>query len=208
MIQKALLGDVVLNDYLDFNTLDYDDSNLYQVAYGGGKNSTAMIIKLIQLKAPIDVIIMSDTKAEMPETYEYLPIFKKWLSENAPHIPFHIVIEKDGLTEASFKKKKLPIIARRWCTKDYKIAPMRRLLRSIMREKNKKTVVSYVGIHYHESHRMKPADVLYVKHCYPLVDLKLKEADCIEIIKKAGLPIPVKSGCFYCPFQSKAKWVL
>ena len=54
---------------------------------------------------------------------------------------------------------------------------------------------------------MKPADVLYVKHCYPLVDLKLKEADCIEIIKKAGLPIPVKSGCFYCPFQSKAKWV-
>ena len=53
-----------------------------------------MIIKLIQLKAPIDVIIMSDTKAEMPETYEYLPIFKKWLSENAPHIPFHIVIRK------------------------------------------------------------------------------------------------------------------
>ena len=40
------------------------------VGYGGGTNSTAMIIGLYQRGVPIDLILFSDTGCEQPHTYE------------------------------------------------------------------------------------------------------------------------------------------
>ena len=34
----------------------------------------------------------------------------------------------------------------------------------------------------------------------PLIDLNMTREDCKRVIKKAGLPVPVKSGCIVCPF--------
>jgi hypothetical protein len=33
--------------------------------------------------------------------------------------------------------------------------------------------------------------------------MNIDREGCKRIIKEAGLPIPVKSGCYFCPFQSK-----
>jgi 3'-phosphoadenosine 5'-phosphosulfate sulfotransferase (PAPS reductase)/FAD synthetase len=42
------------------------------VGYGGGTNSTAMLIGLYHKGIPVDLILFSDTGGEQPHTYEYL----------------------------------------------------------------------------------------------------------------------------------------
>jgi len=37
------------------------------VAFSGGKDSTAMLLRMIELKKPIDVILFADTGLEYPE---------------------------------------------------------------------------------------------------------------------------------------------
>ena len=53
---------------------------------------------------------------------------------------------------------------------------------------------------------MRDSRVSFVTNLYPLIDRKLKRADCIRVIQDAGLPVPVKSGCFFCPFNSQERW--
>ena len=42
------------------------------VSYGGGANSTALLIGLHQHRIPVDLILFADTGAEHPHTYAYL----------------------------------------------------------------------------------------------------------------------------------------
>jgi hypothetical protein len=46
----------------------------------------------------------------------------------------------------------------------------------------------------------------YVKNVYPLIDYKIGRQQCIKIITEAGLPIPIKSGCYFCPFRNNEDW--
>jgi hypothetical protein len=41
---------------------------------------------------------------------------------------------------------------------------------------------------------------------YPLLDLGLRRADCPEIIRSAGLPMPPKSACWFCPLKRPSEW--
>ena len=44
------------------------------VSYGGGANSTALLIGLHQHRIPVDLILFADTGGEHPHTYAYLDI--------------------------------------------------------------------------------------------------------------------------------------
>ena len=48
-------------------------------AWGMGLDSTAMIIEWIARGRPLDLVLTADTGSERPETYEYLPIFQRWM---------------------------------------------------------------------------------------------------------------------------------
>ena len=54
---------------------------------------------------------------------------------------------------------------------------------------------------------MRTSDRKYITNCYPLVDLKLTREQLLEIIKSKGYELPVKSGCFFCPFNTKKRWI-
>lgn len=47
------------------------------VSFGGGTNSTAMIIGMHLRKIPIDYIIFADTGAEQPHTYDFIETFNE-----------------------------------------------------------------------------------------------------------------------------------
>jgi hypothetical protein len=34
----------------------------------------------------------------------------------------------------------------------------------------------------------------------------MNRADCATVIKEAGLPVPPKSACFFCPFHTTLTW--
>ena len=65
----------------------------YAVSYGGGINSTAMIVYLVKNNLPLDYVVFSDTGDEMPETYEYLEVIRQYLKRR--NIPFEVVRVRD-----------------------------------------------------------------------------------------------------------------
>lgn len=70
-----------------------------------------------------------------------------------------------------------------------------------------------LGISIDEVQRVKPnmdIDTIYWKaNAHPLifdVPKPLTRQDCMNIIERAGLPIPPKSACWFCPYHRLSKW--
>jgi hypothetical protein len=56
-------------------------------------------------------------------------------------------------------------------------------------------------------HRMGNKRVaLYEVVSYPLIDARLTRQDCKRIIVDAGLPVPPKSACYFCPYKRLTEW--
>ena len=99
---------------------------------------------------------------------------------------------------------------RRVCTREYKIAPIRKWVRERLGysrgQRVKHRVRSMLGITTDEIQRMKPSADKWVTNSYPLVDLGLRRHDCLKIVDDAGLPKPQKSACVYCPYRPGVDW--
>ena len=209
LIQSSLVqGEIYESPYVDFNTIKREPETLYVISYGGGVNSTAMAINILESGAPVDAIIFSDTGAEMPETLEYIKIFNEHIKKYFRKEILTVYPKRGTIIEIAESQNIIPrpASARRWCTAEVKIKPVRQRCRKIMRAEKKRKLVLYVGIDAQESHRVKPPEVAYIKHSYPLIDSDFSRRMCVELIEKYNLPIPVKSGCYFCEFQPKSKW--
>jgi hypothetical protein len=179
------------------------NSDRYILSFGGGLNSTALAVFLISNDYPLDEVIFADTGGEVPETYNHLKVIDDYLSDHG--IPFTMVRSKNGtLYDCCARRKVIPSQIWRWCTRDYKITPIHAYYRSLNSH-----IIQYLGISYEERDRMKQSRAEYVDNLFPLVENKLSREDCIDIIMLADtdLPMPVRSGCFFCPFNSTSRWV-
>ena len=58
------------------------ETDINMVSYGGGANSTALLVGLHQRRIPVDLILFADTGAEHPHTYAYLDIMDSWLKDH------------------------------------------------------------------------------------------------------------------------------
>jgi hypothetical protein len=66
-----------------------------------------------------------------------------------------------------------------------------------------------LGISFDEYHRMRDSSAARVEHVYPLVDRRLTRWQCRDIIERAGLAVPWKSSCWFCPYRSvRSQWSL
>lgn len=52
------------------------------VSYGGGRNSTALLVAMAYKGIVPEAILFSDTGGEHPKTYEYIELFDRWLIAN------------------------------------------------------------------------------------------------------------------------------
>jgi len=174
------------------------------VSFGAGQNSTAMIIKMFNEREQIDEIIYSEVGNEMPETYVFLKEFKKWCKTKG--LLFTEVKSKLGTIRDYYESKKIiPYRMFRHCTHKFKIVPINKHIRD---KYGLKTPINMImGIASDEKHRMdKIRGRKQMTFKFPLVDWNIDREGCIDIIKKEGLSIPVKSGCYFCPFQPKSAW--
>ncbi len=99
------------------------------------------------------------------------------------------------------------------CTEDWKIKQVDKYIRSL----KQKWVVVGMGISLDEftrardtnwhDHHGKTSLGFNRKREYPLIDQRLTRMDCIRIIGEAGLPVPPKSSCFFCPFKRRSEWI-
>jgi len=168
------------------------------ISYGGGVNSTAMALLLVDMSW-CGRIIFADTGAEWPDTYEYIDYFEhEWLQSRELHIErigadWRIENKRRGLLEYCEWRLVIPLVHRRWCTVEYKVKPINRWC------KENNVTTQYIGIAADEAYRQPGA-------IRPLCDLNITRAGCIKIIKEHGLNVPPRSKCICCPMQSNAEW--
>jgi hypothetical protein len=169
---------------------------------GGGVNTTALLILIAEKQMPCDQVVFADTGSERPETYEYLEKhIKPFCAEK--NLPFVTVRSHlPTLEEYCLEKRQTPNRMHRWCTHKWKIRPIYVAV--------PRPCTFYMGIAYDEIHRVHEArergfgKVLFNQ--YPLIDWKMSRADCIRAIEAYGWPVPIKSGCFFCPFTRLIQW--
>ena len=106
------------------------ETHINMVSYGGGVNSTALLVGLHQHRIPVDLILFADTGAEHPHTYAYLDIMDRWLKDHGmPPITRVYKTTRDGkrltLEQECLQSGTLPSIAYgfRRCSLKHKIGP-------------------------------------------------------------------------------------
>jgi hypothetical protein len=180
-------------------------------SYGGGTNSTAMLIECAKRGIKVDLILFADTGGEKPHTYEYVKRFSAWLVENG--MPEIITIKKGGrqetLEEELLRLKALPSIAYGWktCSQKWKIAPQHKYVNNWEPARKEwaagNKIIKLVGFDADEAGRADayiPEDQLKkYENWYPLIEWEMGREECLETIKEAGLCLPGKSACFFCP---------
>ncbi len=146
-------------------------------------------------------IVFSDVGSESPDTYKYMDYWRGLGNKLTVLIPsvegYHNIEDY-----YRYKVKCPPFRAYRSCTDKFK---KRTLERYYGKDPENKVLIS-MGIAYDERHRARTFETRNYIFEYPLVDEKITRKGCIEIIEDAGLKVPPKSGCFFCPFQPKASW--
>lgn len=187
------------------------------VAYGGGVDSTAMIIELVERGERIDHVLFADTNSEKPETYAYITIFAQWLKKR--NIPFSVVKYQvrnfknypryQGLFENSVTNATLPGISFGFssCSAKHKIAPQDEWAKSwppaIEAWAANMKVTKLIGYDAGKADSRRYAERSgYTSdkydYRYPLREWGWDREACIARIKRAGLPVPPKSACYFC----------
>ncbi len=176
------------------------------LSMGAGVQTTALLIKCPE-RYKDGYIVFADTGDEKAKTYWYIEKYLKPFCEEK-NLKWVTVKNKnyDSLMDWSMKKKRLPIVMSRHCTKNFKITPMEQYARSIGAT-DKNPIYLDIGISIDESHRANftKYEKKYLIKEWPLVDLKISRKMCYDIIKEHGWPLPVKSGCDFCPFMPRSE---
>ena len=193
------------------------------ISLGAGVQSTTLYLMSSVGDLPrADHAIFADPGAEHPETYKLLGWLRAW-QEKHGGIPIHHLRDKNLYADLvnrtnSTGQRFAPVPAvtaggngrlRRQCTKEYKIEPIIRKIREIYglrpRQRMKETEI-WLGISLDEIERMKESRLPSIQYQYPLIEKEMTRGGCMKWLRRHGFPVPVKSSCVFCPYQSDARW--
>ena len=174
------------------------------VSFSGGKDSTAMLLMMIEKNMPIDDIVFCDTMAEYPEMYEYIDEVEKYIGRKITRIRAKKTYEEQFYTKFKRGKNKgriygFPFQRGPWCNSRLKMRPFEQYYKSIDGE-----YCVYLGIAYDEPKRYARKKDYQIM---PLHDWKITEAECKKYLEKKDLINNLydwkkRTGCWFCHNQS------
>lgn len=186
------------------------------VNFGGGVNSTALLLFCWDFGIRPDWVVFSDTGSERPETYENVERVKAWC--NRVGFPFDTTswIRRDGSFESvhanALRTGYLPSKAYGYsgCTYKWKIQPLQKW------RKLHGFSPSGVAVGYDagETRRLTKAMKRVCESMeqdadetvwYPLAAWGYDRNSCVLRIREEGWP-PAKSACFLCPNMKPTEW--
>lgn len=180
------------------------------VAFGGGVNSTAMVLGLLERQILPDVVLFADTQGEKPGTYEHLDRLNAYLATTGIAIT---VVRKASmyasLEEECLRRKSLPSLAYGWrsCSDKWKQEPQRKWMNHNAQAREVwaagAKVRRAIGFGVEEQHRARPSPEVKYENWFPLIEWGWDREECVRAILRHGLPVPVKSACFFCPASTK-----
>jgi 3'-phosphoadenosine 5'-phosphosulfate sulfotransferase (PAPS reductase)/FAD synthetase len=197
------------------------------LSLGAGVQSTAVLLLACERAIePFDYALFADTGWEPRAVYEQLERVSR-IAKKAG-IPVRIVSAgniRDDALDASSRFATMPLhvrnpdgskgMARRQCTGEYKIKPLKAAARELLGYRHPTRVPpgvyaeQAIGISLDEVHRAKDSDVRYLRNVFPLLDLRMSRDDCLEYLAGRGFGDTVKSACVGCPYSGNARlrWI-
>lgn len=197
--------------------------SLRAISYGGGVQSTALVVLAAQRVIDFPVALFSNVgdDSEHPATISYVrEVAIPWAAEHGVTIHELHRTKRDGTTATLYQQlinggsRSLPIPVRmsngapgnRSCTADFKIRVIAKWLKANGATNDDPATVA-IGISTDEIERTNSRRREgHERVAYPLIDLRLTRSGCQQIITDAGLPVPPKSACYFCPFHRRATW--
>lgn len=213
--------------------------HLSYLALGAGRQSTALFLmwahrdpRLVRWCDKHNVpwpyhAVFADPGHESPETYGLLWRLAEY-AQAFPDVHLHVVTKTDAAGRAqrlghemltarrfssipayTLKPSGAVGMLRRNCTQDYKIRPIHRWARRLLRVKSLKGRHLYplLGIGRDEPARVKPGGEGQWEHRqYPLFDLGIDTDECQRINAAAGFTDVEGSACVFCPYKDGPDW--
>lgn len=176
----------------------------HYLSFGGGVNSTAMLILLTERNEEFETIFVNHG-GDYPETYKYVNYLRDKGFEITEIIPD--VEGSHTIYDYSMKCGIIPSFRFRWCSDKFKV-------RAVLKHVDVPCIM-HIGFDSGESKRVldssgkvyntppSKAKSKSISYSYPLLDAEMSRADCVDLIQDHGLTVPQKSGCWFCPFMRK-----
>jgi len=172
------------------------------LSLSGGKDSAALAIYMRD-RVPDMEYIFSDTRKELPETYEYLERISSYLGKEVTRLNADVGFDHWYEMYGGM----IPSNHRRWCTRALKLKPFEKHC-------GDEQVVNYVGLRADEDRSGYISHKPNIKPVYPFKEDGLILRDIEEILRSSGVGMPpytkwgrTRSGCYFCFYQQKIEWV-
>ncbi len=185
------------------------------VQFSGGKDSTCMLLKMLEKNIQVDYIIFCDTGKEFPQMYKHIEKVKDYINKKYGKEITTLKADKtfdywmfDHVkTRGKNKGKKGYGWANdriRWCTSSFKTTVTDKFLKETLKGSPYK---SFIGIAYDEPKRHeKILNNPLVAH--PLFDWKITEKDALEYCYSLGFDWEGlyedfdRLSCWCCPLKN------
>jgi hypothetical protein len=202
------------------------DVRLRVLSLGAGVQSTRLALGAArgEIGPMPDCAIFADTGWEPAAVYRHLD----WLETQLPFPVYRVTVgnlrDRIGAPRPAgkFLVVDIPAFVRgdngkaggqitRSCTRDYKIRPIVKKVRELVGLTGKPgpkhvIVEQWIGISTDEAVRMKPSQVDWIQHRWPLIEELESRKDCLAWMEANGYPRPGKSSCIGCPFHGDDEW--
>jgi 3'-phosphoadenosine 5'-phosphosulfate sulfotransferase (PAPS reductase)/FAD synthetase len=176
------------------------------VSFSGGKDSTAMLLMMIEKDMPIDEIIFCDTGKEFPAMYDHIEQVEQYIGRKVIRLKakrgfdywFGEHIKKKG-ERAGQPGYGWPNMLNRWCTGELKRKLSRHYLKGL-------ECIKYHGIAYDEPKRIDKNQGRNIQ--YPLYEWGITERQTLQYCYDKGFDwgglykIFNRVSCWCCPLQS------
>jgi len=179
---------------------------LHVVSFSGGKDSTAMLLMMIEKGMHIDEIVFCDTGMEHPEAIEHIKQVSKDIGREIKTLrdehDYDYYCTKVKCADGTLGYGH-PTLRSRWCTGHLKIS----VTEGYFDAKNRPLVV-YLGIAADEAHRTEHNQSSKGERRFPLVEWGVTEKEALEYCYARGYDWGglykglTRVSCWCCPFMS------
>lgn len=184
----------------------------------GGRDSTAMVVRWLELGNDLDYIIFCDTHYEFPQMLEYIDKIENYLLKKFNKKLTHLRSDIDLMRKWAYeypivggnstgKLRGLPrTVGVDYCTRELKTKPTAKFVKSKSKSFFRNKIL--IGYTYNEVEKGRTSNLDYGMTEYPLHTWKWNEPEVEEFLRKRGIANPLyqhfsRTGCFCCPKQSK-----
>ena len=164
----------------------------YYVSFSGGKDSTAMLLMLLEKGWQVDEILFADTGMEFDEVYHHIDKVENFIGRKITRLENNEYSFEQGLREYGWA-----YFSNRWCTGMLK----KGILNHYVAWKDR---IVYVGIAADEVKRLKPKRY----YRYPLAEWGITEKDALKYCYEKGFDWEGlyekfdRLSCYVCPFKN------